>query len=140
MVVQFCRAERFLFLRAIEGVVYWIEQVVAYAHTVEGIQENDVCMATIIDEYFVQIPPCDSTIYHQRVYMGCTAEVDISCIKGEWHVGPLRLDDRPDEGYMVYPSVVVFDLSFCFELRARPSGDHVNYSPKRLVGEAFLLW
>ena len=111
-----------------------------YAHTVECVQENDVCLATIIDEYFVQIPPCDSTIYHQRVCMGHTVEVDISCIEGEWHVGPLRLDDGPSEGYMVYPSVVVFLLSFCLEPRAGPSKDHVDCSPKEFIGEVFLLW
>jgi hypothetical protein len=71
--------------------------------------------------------------------MGRTEEVDISCIEGEWHVGPLRLDDGPGGGYMVYPSIVVFLLSFGFKLRAGPSSDHVDYSPEGLIGKVFLL-
>ena len=66
-------------------------------------------------------------------------KADISCIEGEWHMGPLRLNHRPGEGYMVYPLIVVFLLSFSFELGAGPSGDHVDYSPERLVGEVFML-
>jgi hypothetical protein len=66
-------------------------------------------------------------------------EVDIFCIEGEWHVGPLCLDDGPGEGYMVYPSIVVFLLSFGFELGAGPSKDHMDYSPEGLIGEVFLL-
>jgi hypothetical protein len=54
-------------------------------------------------------------------------------------MGSLCLNDRPGEGYMVYPLIVVFLLSFSFELGAGPSGDHVDYSPKGLVGEVFML-
>jgi hypothetical protein len=103
-------------------------------------QENDICLAAIIDKYFVQVPPCHSTIYHQRVCMGHTAEVNISCVEGEWHMGPLRLNDGASEGYVVYPSVVIFLLSFCLKLTAGPSGDHVDYSSKGLIGKVFLLW
>jgi hypothetical protein len=113
---------------------------VTYAHAVKGVKEDDVCLATIINEYFVQITPCHSTIYHQRICMGHTSEIDIPCIKGKRHMGPLRLNDESGEGYMVYPSVVVFLLSFSFELRARPFGNHVNYSPEGLISEVFLLW
>jgi hypothetical protein len=97
-----------------------------YVHAVKGMQKNDVCLAALIDEYFVQIPPCHSTIYHQRICMGRTAEVDIPSIEGKWHMGPLRLNDGSDLGYMVYPSVVIFILSFCFKLRVGPFGDHVD--------------
>jgi hypothetical protein len=113
---------------------------VTYAHAVEGVQENDFCLATVIDEYFVKIPPCHSTIYHQHICMGHTAEVDVPCIEGKRHMGPFCLNDGPGAGYMVYPSVMVFLLSFCFELRARPSGYHVDYSPEGLISEVFLLW
>jgi hypothetical protein len=37
------------------------------------------------------------------------------------------------------PSVVIFLLSFVFKFDARPSGDHVDDSPERWVGELFLL-
>jgi hypothetical protein len=111
-----------------------------YAHKVEGMQEDDVCLAVIVNKYFVQIPPCHSTIYHQSICARRTTEVNIPCIEGKWHVGPFRLNDRPSEGYMAYPSVLVFLLSFCFELRAGPSGNHVGYPSKGLISEVFLLW
>jgi hypothetical protein len=43
---------------------------VVYVHVIEGMHEYDVSLATIIDEDFVQTPPCASSIYHQRVCMG----------------------------------------------------------------------
>jgi hypothetical protein len=61
-----------------------------YAHTVEGMQEYDISLTTVVDKYFMQVPPCDSAIYHQCVCMGRTANVDISCVEGEQHKGPLR--------------------------------------------------
>jgi hypothetical protein len=54
-----------------------------YAHTVEGMQEDDVCLTVIVNKYFVQIPPCHYIIYHQRIYMGRTVEIDINCIEGK---------------------------------------------------------
>jgi hypothetical protein len=65
------------------GVVCWLEQDVIYAHAVEGMHEYDVSLATVIDEDIVQVPPCDSTIYHQCVCMGRTVKVNVSCIEGE---------------------------------------------------------
>jgi hypothetical protein len=68
-----------------------------YAHTVEGMQEYNVSMDTIIDDDFVQVPPCDFAVYHQRVYMGRAVKVDVSCVEGEWYVGSLYLDHEADE-------------------------------------------
>jgi hypothetical protein len=66
---------------------------VAYAHAIEGMQENDVCLTAIIDEYFLQIPSCYSAVNHHGIGMGCTAEVDVSCIEGKWYMGLLCLND-----------------------------------------------
>jgi hypothetical protein len=84
--------------------------------------EDDVYLTAIVNKYFVQIPPCHSVVYHQRIRMGHTAEIDIPCIEGQWHVGPLCLNDEPSEGYMVYPSIVVFLLSFWGQGEAWSSG------------------
>lgn len=74
----------------------------------EGMQEHGISLAAIIDEYFVEVPPCNSEIYDQCVCMGCTAEVDVSCVEGEWHMRPLCLNHGSGEGYMVYPLIAVF--------------------------------
>jgi hypothetical protein len=42
-IVLFCQVERSLFLRSHRGIVCWLEQAVVYAHTVERMQENDIC-------------------------------------------------------------------------------------------------
>jgi hypothetical protein len=37
----------------------------ADAHAIKGVQENDVGLATIVDQYFVQVPSCYPAIdYH----------------------------------------------------------------------------
>jgi hypothetical protein len=55
-------------------------------------------------------------------------------------MGPLCLNDRPDEGYMIDLSIVVFLLLFCVKLRARSSANHVNDPSKGLIGEVLLFW
>jgi hypothetical protein len=52
--------------------------------------------------------------------MGCAVEVDVSCVKGEWYVGPLCLNDWPGEGYMIDPSIVVFFYRFVSNLELDP--------------------
>jgi hypothetical protein len=83
VVIRFCQVERFLLLQSHRGVVCWLEEAMTYAHTVEGMQEDDVCLTVIVNKYFVQIPPCHYIIYHQRIYMGRTVEIDITCIEGK---------------------------------------------------------
>jgi hypothetical protein len=41
---------------------------------------------------------------------------------------------------MVDASVVIPLLPLCLEVNAGPSGDHVNDSAIRLIGEIFLFW
>lgn len=41
-----------------------------YAHVVEGVQKYDVNLAAVIDEDFVQVPPCDNIIYHYCICVG----------------------------------------------------------------------
>jgi hypothetical protein len=55
-------------------------------------------------------------------------------------MGPLRLYDRTGDGDVVDAAVVVPLLSFCVEVGARPSSDHMNDSAIRLIGEVLLLW
>ena len=104
--------ERSIFLRSHRG--SYLLASVDYAHTIEGMHKDDINMAAVIDKYFVELPPRDSTIYDQCVCMGHTVEVDVSCIEGEWHVRPLCPDHGSSDGYMVYPSIVVFILLFGF--------------------------
>lgn len=58
----------------------------------------------------MQFPTCYIAIYNQRVYVRRAVKVHIPRIKGEWDMGPLRLDYRTSDTNMVYPSVVIF---FC---------------------------
>jgi hypothetical protein len=140
VVIRFAEWKGSFSSKAIEGVVCWLEEAMTYAHMVKGEQEDDVCLTTIINKYFVQIPPCHSKIYHKHIWMGRTAEIDIPCIEGKRHVGTLRLKDGPGEGCMVYPLVVLFLLSFYFEHGTRPFGNHVDSPSEGLIGEVFLLW
>ena len=87
----------------------------------------------------MQIPPFYLVVYHHCIGMGCTAEIDVTCVKGEWYMRPLYLNDWPGEGYMIDPSIVVFLLSFCVEFGAGSSGNHVNDPLKGLIGEVLLF-
>jgi hypothetical protein len=89
---------------------------VADGHAIEGMQENDVGLTTIVDKYLVQIPSCYPTVDHHGISMGCAMKVDVSCVEGEWYMGPFCLNDWPGEGYMIDPSIVVSLLLFCVEL------------------------
>ena len=90
----------------------------AYAHAIEGMQEDDVGLTAILDKYFVHIPSCYPVVDHHGVSVGRAAEVDVSCIQDKWYVGPLCLNDWPSDGYMIDPSIVFFLLPFCVELGA----------------------
>jgi hypothetical protein len=111
----------------------------AYAHAIECVQENDVYLTTIIHEYLMQIPSCYSAVYHHGIGMGCTMEIDVSYVEGEWYLGPLCLNDWPSESYMIDSSIVVFLLLFCVDLEAGSSGNHVNDPSKGLIGEVLLF-
>jgi alcohol dehydrogenase class IV len=45
----FADGKRALAIEAIQWVVRRLEQAVADAHAVEGMEENDVCLAAIVD-------------------------------------------------------------------------------------------
>jgi hypothetical protein len=53
---------------------------------------------------------------------------------------PLCLYDWAGEGDVVDASVVIPLLPLRFEVNAGPSGDHVNDSAIRRIGEIFLFW
>jgi hypothetical protein len=47
--LYFADGKRALAAEAIQWIVRRLEQAVAYAHAVEGMEENDVCLAAIVD-------------------------------------------------------------------------------------------
>ena len=96
-------------------------------------------MTAIVHEYLVQIPPFYSAVYHHCIGKGCTVEINIPCIEGEWYMGQLCLNNWAGEGYMIDPSIVVFLLPFCVEFEAGSSSNHVDYPSKGLTGEVLLL-
>jgi hypothetical protein len=68
----------------------------------------------------VQVPACHTTVDYHGVHVGGTAQVDISGVEGQRHVGPLRLHDWAGDGDVVDTSVVVPLLSLCVEVDAGP--------------------
>jgi hypothetical protein len=72
--------------------------------------------------------------------VGCAAQVDISSVEGQRHVGPLRLHDWAGDDDVVDASLVVPLLSLRVEVDAGPPSDHVNDSAIRLISEVFLFW
>lgn len=45
----------------------------ADAHAIKGVQEDDVGLTAIVDEYFVQVPSYDPTVDHHGICMCRTA-------------------------------------------------------------------
>jgi hypothetical protein len=105
---------------AVQGVVRGLEQAVAYAHAIEGMEEDDVCLAAIVDQDFVQVPACHATVDDHGVNVGGVAPIDVSSVEGQWHVGPLCLHDRAGDGDVVDAAVVVPLLPLCVEVGAGP--------------------
>jgi hypothetical protein len=48
--------------------------------------------------------------------MGRAARVNVSCIKGEWDMGPLRLDYWSRDSNVVDPSIMVLFMTFVLEV------------------------
>jgi hypothetical protein len=88
----------------------------------------------------VQVPACHAAVDYHGVNVGCTAQVDISGVEGQRHVGPLRLHDWAGDVDVVDATVVVSLLSLRVEVDAGPPSDHVNDSAIRLISEVFLFW
>jgi hypothetical protein len=122
------------------GVVRGLEQAVAYAHAIEGMEEDDVRLAAIVDQDFVQVPACHATVDDHGVDVGGAAQIDVSGVEGQWHVGPLCLHDRAGDGDVVDAAVVVPLLPLCVEVGTGPPGNHMDDSAIRLIGEVLLLW
>jgi hypothetical protein len=88
----------------------------------------------------VQVLACHTVVDYHGVNMGCAAQINISGVEGQRHMGPLRLHDWVGDGDVVDASVVVPLLSLRVEVDAGPSSDHVNDSAIRLISEVFLFW
>ena len=54
----------------------------ADAHAVEGVEEDDVRLATVVNEDFVQVPACHTTVDYHGIDVGCTAQINISSVEG----------------------------------------------------------
>jgi hypothetical protein len=93
---------------------------VADAHAVEGMEEDDVRLATIVDQDFVQVSACHTAVDYHGVNVGCAAQVNISGVEGQRHMGPLRLHDWAGDGDMVDALVVVPLLLLHVEVDAGP--------------------
>jgi hypothetical protein len=72
--------------------------------------------------------------------VGCAAQVDISGVERQWHMGPLCLHDWTGDGDVVDAAIVIPLLSLRVEVDAGPPSDHVNNSAIRLISEVFLFW
>jgi hypothetical protein len=109
------RGKSALLSKTIQGVVRWLQQVVIYAHAIEGKKKDDVNLTPIIDEHLVQVPSCHIAIYDHWVRVWSTTEVHVPCIEGYRDMGPLYLDHRVGDGNVIYPSIMIFFLFFIFK-------------------------
>jgi hypothetical protein len=112
---------------------------VADAHAIEGVQEDDVGLAAIADQYFVQIPAYCPTIDYHGICVWCTAQINVPGIESERDMGPLYLYHWAGESDVVDTVVVVLFLPLGVEVYAGSPSDQVNDPAIRLLGEAFLL-
>jgi hypothetical protein len=55
---------------------------VADAHAVEGVEEDDVCLAAVVNEDFVQVLACHTAVDYHGVDVGCAAQINISGVEG----------------------------------------------------------
>jgi hypothetical protein len=71
---------------------------------------------------------------------GGAAQIDVSSVEGQWHVGPFCLHDRVGDGDVVDAAVMVPLLPLCVEVGAGPPSNLMNDSAIWLIGEVLLLW
>jgi hypothetical protein len=64
-------------------------------------------LIAIVDEDFVWVPAYHIVVYDQHICLGNAAKVNVSYIKGEWDMGPHRLDYLTCDNDVVDPSVMV---------------------------------
>jgi hypothetical protein len=77
---------------AVQGIVGWLGQAMIYAHAIEGVNEYDVDLTTIVNEDLVQVPSGDIAVYHQRICVGRATKINVPCVEGKRDMGPLFLD------------------------------------------------
>jgi hypothetical protein len=76
----------------------------------------------------VQVPACHAAVDDHGIDVGGAAQIDVSGVEGQWHVGPLRLHDRTVDGDVVDVAVMVSLLPLCVEVGAGPPSNHMNDS------------
>jgi hypothetical protein len=111
----------------------------AYAHVIEGVQEDNISLVAIVDQDFMEVPACYTAVDHHGVDVRGAAQINVSGVEGEWYMRPPCLYHWASEGDMVHTSIVVPFLPLRFKVHAGPSGDHVDDSAIWLFGEIFLL-
>ena len=90
----------------------------ANAHAIEGVQENDVGLAAIVDQYFVQVLACYPAIDYHDICVWRAAQINVPDIKSERDVGPFCLYHWAGESDVVGTAVVVLFLSLGVEVYA----------------------
>jgi hypothetical protein len=68
----------------------------------------------------VQVPACHAAVDNHGVDVGCAAQIDVSSIEGQWHMGPPCLHDWTGDGDVVHAAVMVPLLSLHVEVDAGP--------------------
>jgi hypothetical protein len=98
----------------------------ADAHAIEGVQEDDVGLAAIINQYFVQILACYPAIDYHGICMWCTAQINVPGIESERDVGPLCLYYWVGESDVVDTAIVVLFMPLGVEVYTGSPSDYVN--------------
>jgi hypothetical protein len=68
---------------------------VADAHAIEGVQENDVGLATIVDQYFVQVLAYYRAIDYHGICVWHATQINVPGIESERDVGPFVCTTGP---------------------------------------------
>jgi hypothetical protein len=108
--------EMFLFHRRCRGGCPVVGGVVIDAHAVnavEGVQENNVCLATIINEDLMQFPCYHVALCSHCIGMRSATKIDIPYVESYGDMRPHRLGDGSSDGDMINLLIVIF---FCILL------------------------
>lgn len=109
--------EMFLFYRSRRGGCPVVGGVVIDAHAVnavEGVQENNICLATtIINADLMQFPCYHVALYSHWIGIRSATKIDTPYVGSYRDMRPHRLDDGSGDGDMINLLIVIF---FCLLL------------------------
>jgi hypothetical protein len=98
------------------------------AHAIEGVQKNDVCLASIDNQDLLEFPPYHVAVMTITCECGALRRSTSLASKVRGHVRPFCLYYGFGDSDMIHSSIVVFLLPIVHEVHAGPSSDHVDYS------------